>query len=368
MMRRALLALICSTSLGHTQCYVASDLASVTPSGVRVAQPSSCAPIDNSTTYKYYPLTQGAAFDMTPELTSTTTQCQAIASLWANRWDGGPSTHKPNPPAGPEVDVDDGVHGSHTCNLDYTSLAIAEAADKSEAYWLYGYASHFTNGRGWLDASEAVSIPDASNMTFTDFQTNAATLCTGWDATDSLYYAQNIVVRPNVRLPDLPANLQAWGIKYDYEPHDGRSALDTKALVTSIVNAGVRFGYLVSFYVNPLDGPQTPNSGVDATNIDAIANKVAVFEMIVSHVPNGGVTMDQSLANQLAMFASPPNLSKFNYVIDPAMTPTQAHTMRPIVVANGFGGFDDWPDGQAAGGSCPSNYNQVLGIMYGLIP
>lgn len=366
-MRRLILSLILLFSCGglavaDANCFNQADAPN--PSGWRMFQPSPCPSSDTDATFKFGPAQYGAAFDMTAELGSTATTCQAVASAWENRSDDGTQTHKPNPPPGAPVMVT-GANGTWPCYMKFHTRPIAEATSRAQAYWLYGYRSTETSLRGWLDATHPY-IPDANNMSYADFAAAATTLCPNYDAADQLYYSWDVMVRAPVRMVDLPPNLRPTILKSDYEPHDDRPPSETKAQVNAYVNAAIRFGDSVYFYDNPNTGTENAHSGIDATDMDWILGKVAYMSLIVSAVPANGLSMPDDLAAQVAMFSAP-DMSKFNYVLDPAMTTDQAAPMRALLVSTyPVGGMDTWPHGQPFGGSCATTPNLDKQIIWGI--
>lgn len=359
MFRWFILALAFCTA-ASADCLPQSSISSVMPSGWRVYQPTTCPNSDSQTTYKYFPQTACTTIQMASALTSTWDEGSIIQTIWANRWSGG-HNQKPNPPNGIRILVNDGVHGSFPCFLSYSSQDLSVAANESEvAYAIGRYITH--NGRGWLDYTRAVGLPDSSVYEWANFVAAAPTLCSTWDAADSVYIAADIVVEPQAKLSDVPT-IPKVGIKIDWEVQSGMTTTETNAEVYEIGQNVHGRGYLLVFYTNPLDGTSAPYNGIDGTNVDYLLAHVDNFGILVWPANPQHKTVAQSLTDQMAMFTSP-DYSKFNLIADMAMDSTDAGTLRVLTTTTyPFGGIDVWIDGQTV---CTSAYNQALQTLLGI--
>lgn len=342
-------------------CLPQSSNSSISPTGWRVYQNTSCPTSNSQASYKYFPESICSPAQMPAALTSTWTGGSIMQSIWANRWNGG-HNKKPNPPSGSVVPVT-GAHGTANCFLDYSSQAKANAATYSEVSYAIGLASTTAGSNGWLDYTRAASIPDASVYDYATFVTNASTLCSAWSATYGLYYASDIVVEPSAKLADVP-HIPQFGVEIDYEPQDSRSTSDTNTFFATVASDLHGISYRLALYTNPLDGlGGTPYNGISTANVDTILGQVDEFGIYVVAVPPMGKTPLQSLDDQMAKFTSP-TYSKFNLMADMAMSLSDAQAVRAAVTSTyPFGGVNIVIDGQTV---CTSTYNDNLKAFTGV--
>lgn len=348
-------------SMASATCLPQSSNSSITPSGWRVYQNTSCPTSNSQASYKYFPETICSPVQMPAALTSTWTGGGIMQSIWANRWNGG-HNKKPNPPSGAAVSVNDGVHGAASCFLAYTSQANSNAATYSEVAYAIGRASTTGGSNGWLDYTRAVSIPDASVYDYASFTTNASTLCSTWSATYAVYYATDIVVEPSAKLADVP-NIPQLGVEIDYEPQDSRSTSDTNTFFATVAANVQGLSYRLALYTNPLDGlGGTPYNGISSANVDYILTQVDEFGIYVIAAPVGKSPL-QSLTDQMAEFTSPP-YSKFNLMADMSMALSDAQAVRAAVTSTyPFGGVNIVINGQTV---CTTTYNDNLKAFTGV--
>lgn len=357
-----LLAFAFSTPVLADNCFSQADLANVTPSGLRIVQPTQ-VPLSDSSASLYYPASHFTATNLSNAQTSTFSTAYQDAVVWVNRGDDG-TVHKPNPPNGPRVMV---TIGSVTapCFAKYSTKAIADAATWSNIAYTIGRSTTHS-GRGWLDYTRAAGIADTNVLEWAAFVADASTICTGTytDSTGTFFYSTDYVIEPSAKLSTVPTT-PTQTVFLDYEPHDSRTTTETNALVYEACQNIHGRGYLCGGYNNPLNGSQAPQNGIDGTNVDYLAARYD--QMGIYPFPKSGDTYLGSFNEQLAMFTSPP-CAKFNLQADMAMGNSDASALRAAATAAAcpFGGVWFFYDAQTPGGVCTTDYNVKEDIFLGL--
>lgn len=359
------LAALIASPASALNCYSQSDLSRVTPAGLRVIQPA-LPPASDSAASLYFPATDFVATNLQPAQTSTLSTATMSARLWVDRSDDGPITAKPNPPDGPRVSVNDGVHGSFPCFADYPNSTWRDAVIQSKAAYVGGRFTHHS-GKGWLDYTEAASIADANVLEWPAFVTDAPSICPTFytDSTGSFYEESGYVLDPAAKLSTMP--MAPGCVELDWEPHDGRPDSETKSLIAAIYqNIHTGLGYCLRVYTNPLNGPLAPYNGIDGSDVDYIA--AHVDQLGIYPFPKTGDTYLGSFNEQMAMFTSPP-CAKFNLQVDMAMSVSDITALRAAAFDDTtcpLGGVELFYDGQAPGGDCSTDYNTKLAIILGM--
>lgn len=365
------IAWLCSASIVlAANCYSQADLARVTPTGLRVIQ-QALPPASDTAASAYLPATEFVATNLQPAQTSTFSTALMSAKIWANRSDTGIPNDKPNPPDGPRILVNDGVHGSFPCFVALPSTET-DASTQSKAAYSGGRFTHHS-GKGWLDYTEAAGIPDASVLEWSAFVTAAPTICTGFftNSTGSFYYESGDVIEPAAKLSTVPTMPQGC-IEDDWEVQDGHTDAQTKAVIAAeYQNIHTGLGFCFRLYTNPLDTTSSQANGVDGTDVDYLAAHTDQMS-VLPHPSNSGDTYLASFNRQMAMFTSPP-CAKLDLTVDMAMSVSDATALRaaaldPATASCPLGGVEIWLDNQVAGGDCSSTYNQVLAVILGLSP
>lgn len=362
----AAIALLCSAALAHAQnCYSQADLTRVTPSGLRVIQ-QALPPASDTAASAYLPATEFVATNLQSAQTSTLSTALMSAKIWANRSDTGVPNAKPNPPDGPRIMVNDGVHGFFPCFVALDATAT-DAATQSKSSYSAGRFPHHS-GKGWLDYTEAAGIPDANVLEWPDFVSAAPTICTGFftNISGSFYYETGYVIEPAAKLSTVPTMPQGC-IEDDWEVQDGHTDAQTKAVIAAeYQNIHTGLGRCLRIYTNPLNGPFATYNGIDGTDVDYLA--AHVDQLGIYPFPKSGDTYLGSFNEQMAMFTSPP-CAKFNLQVDMAMSVSDITALRAAAFDDTtcpLGGVELFYDGQAPGGDCSTDYNQKLAIILGM--
>lgn len=356
-----------SAPVAADQCFPTNDLTPVyahNATTFRIIQATTC-PATNGAASNYFVQTHCVSTNLAPAQTSVWTGSVQRARIWANRSMGGPVTAKPNPPDGPRIMVDDGVHGSFPCFNAFSTIPIADASTLSKiAYTIGRFTTH--NGKGWRDYTRAVGIADDHVLEWAAFTTQAPQICTGFytDSTGSFYYSTDYVVEPSAKLSTVPTTPKDL-VEIDLEYHDGHTDAQTKALIGAIVQNTHAVGYNFGVYTNPLNGPLQVYNGIDIADADWIVAKDD--ETTVYPINNGGQTYLQSFNNQMALLTTP-NCSKLNMTFDGQMQPSDARDLRAAMTASGctFGGIEMFYDGAVVGSSCDTTWEQDFEILLGI--
>lgn len=364
-----LFAMTCSVMADN--CFPTNDTTQIyahNASTFRVEQVTTC-PHTNTSANNYFLETDCVSGNLSNAQTSTYSLSNQDARIWVDRADDGTVTHKPNPPDGPNVNVDDGTHGSHPCFNKFTTKPIADASTQSKVSYTAGRWLTHNNKNGWLDYTRSAGVTDDHVLEWATFVSLAPTICNGvyTDANGTWYYSTDYIVEPVAKLADTPVTPTEI-IELDYERHDGETITQTNALIAAIWQNIHALGFKLGIYTNPLDGNQQVANGIDGTNVDYLVAKSDYFGIFPYPFNVQGNTTIQTFNNQMAMLHSP-DCNKLNLVVDGNMSVDDARALRAAITGGTcvFGGVEMFYDGASVGGTCDTPYEQDLQIIIGTI-
>lgn len=366
----ALIGLLLSPTWAFAQCYDASDIGNVTPSGWSVTMLAPAPTHDDQPSYKYNPLNISAPTYEDGNLNSTWTGGVTYHHLWMDRWNGG--TNKRSNPINPGVSVTIPCTPGRTlpcgvqkpCGIIFTSLNASYESFASKVDYDIGHTASVTGKPTWgyMDALTYKGDNGLVGMTHTQFVSQAATLCTGYDALRDWYTATNVVIWPDVRLVDVP--LPKGGIEIDLERQDNPSVSDIDGLIDwTVLNLhkakdplGNLYNFQLRIYTNPINASYFHTNGVDPDYVFNSADAGDIFTYYAY-----GTASDQMNA-ELALVPDVPH-SKLFWLVDANETASDIAAARSIAISQGLGGASFWSDTTTV---CSPQWYDAIGAALGL--
>lgn len=359
------------------------SIAAVTPSNLRVMQqfPPPMAADDN-TTYAYFYGTDFATTQIGKLATNDNTAVSGHAWLWAMRPNTDPN-RQPNPlfAAGFRVTLGDGSDKAPA--MEFSTLAIAQAATLAYAAYLTGHAAHEAGGTGYADYWNAAGRPDSTIYTNAYASANASTIFTRTptkgSGTDQICSLDTLTLPP-ARASDAPlANMQR-GILFDYEPAIDMTAAETIAYTDAVCDIIQAAGFEALFYPNDWNGG---NGAKEQLNDPAVAQHIYAkwdWMGVVAWPRNNVNDVRQAVINQLALLAPSSTFAKVQLIVGMGQTAGNRITEAQATILRGFlDGTDAYMAGRkirflniwryyGVAGGIDTTYNRVLTILGGLTP